>query len=243
MIAIFKKELSIFLSTLIGPLIICVFLLINGLLLWSNISEFNLLENSYLSLNSFFTLTPILFVLLVPAISMRIFTEEFNNSTFETLKTKPITSSEIVNGKILSVFSIVLLSLAPTFIYLITIFFISEDRNLIDYSGIFGSYIGLIMISLSFSSIGVFASSISKNQIVSLLAGISFSFILFYGSTFLSNMSMFKSIAFSLEKIGFLYHYNTLSSGQIQVSSIFYFLSISYLFSILSVHKINNLNV
>ena len=91
------------------------------------------------------------------------------------------------------------------------------------------------MISLSFSSIGVFASSISKNQIVSLLAGISFSFILFYGSTFLSNMSMFESIAFSLEKIGFLYHYNTLSSGQIQVSSIFYFLSISYLFSILSV--------
>ena len=90
MIALYKKELSVFFSTIIGPLIIGLFLLINGLLLWSNISQFNILENAYASMDAFFKLSPLLFLLFIPAISMRTFSEEYSAGTIETLITKPI---------------------------------------------------------------------------------------------------------------------------------------------------------
>ena len=243
MIAIFKKELSVFLNTLIGPLTICVFLLINGLLLWSDISRFNLLESTFITLNSFFSLTPVLFILFIPAVSMRVFTEEYTSFTIETIITKPISPKSIVYGKILAVFCIILLSILPTLIYIITNFVIAENNSDIDYSGILGSYIGLIMIALSFSSIGVFASANSKNQIISLFISVSIASFLFFGFNFLSNMDIFKSIAHSIEKIGFLYHYNILSKGLLHFSSIFYFGSIAYIFSILSIYKINKLDV
>ena len=243
MITICRKELSVFFNTFIGPLIICLFLLICGLLLWSDISEFNLLESTYITLNSFFTLTPILFIFLIPAVSMRVFTEEYTTATIEVLITKPISSYGVVHGKILSVFIIILLSILPTFIYVITNFLITENNSEIDYSGTLGSYIGLIIIAFTFSSIGVFASVISKNQIISLLIAIFISSFLFFGFNFLSNMDIFSSVAHSLEKLGFLYHYKLLSTGLLQFSSIFYFISIAYIFSLFSIYKLNELNV
>tara|TARA_B100002052_G_scaffold189922_1_gene173067 strand:- start:48369 stop:48893 length:525 start_codon:yes stop_codon:yes gene_type:complete len=174
---------------------------------------------------------------------MRVFTEEYTSFTIETIITKPISPKSIVYGKILAVFCIILLSILPTLIYIITNFVIAENNSDIDYSGILGSYFGLIMIALSFSSIGVFASAISKNQIISLFISVSISSFLFFGFNFLSNMDIFKSIAHSIEKIGFLYHYNMLSKGLLHFSSIFYFGSIAYIFSLLSFYKINKLDV
>jgi len=102
MITIFKKEVSVFFSTLIGYLIIGVFLLLNGVLLWSDFSKINILDSGYADMDIFFEIAPLLFLLFIPAVSMRVFTEEYANGTMETLVTKPITSLQIVLGKFLS---------------------------------------------------------------------------------------------------------------------------------------------
>ena len=230
MIALYKKELSLFFSTIIGPLIIGLFLLINGLLLWSNMSKFNLLDNAYASMDAFFTVSPLIFLLFIPAISMRTFSEEYNTGTIETLITKPIATYHIVIGKFLAILTLVVLSLLPTFLYIITMYFIGETEGNLDLAGIAGSYIGLFMLSSIFASIGVFASSLSNNQIIAFILGIMLSAIFYFGLDVLSEMQTLQPIDFILQKIGISYHYNIMSKGLLLVSDIVYFISISFLF-------------
>ena len=230
MIALYKKELSLFFSTIIGPLIIGLFLLINGLLLWSNMSKFNLLDNAYASMDAFFTASPLIFLLFIPAISMRTFSEEYNTGTIETLITKPIATYHIVIGKFLAILTLVVLSLLPTFLYIITIYFIGETEGNLDLAGIAGSYIGLFMLSSIFASIGVFASSLSNNQIIAFILGIMLSAIFYFGLDVLSEIQTLQPIDFILQKIGISYHYNIMSKGLLLVSDIVYFISISFLF-------------
>jgi len=230
MIALYKKELSLFFSTIIGPLIIGLFLLINGLLLWSNMSKFNLLDNAYASMDAFFTVSPLIFLLFIPAISMRTFSEEHNTGTIETLITKPIAAYHIVIGKFLAILTLVVLSLLPTFLYIITMYFIGETEGNLDLAGIAGSYIGLFMLSSIFASIGVFASSLSNNQIIAFILGIMLSAIFYFGLDVLSEMQTLQPIDFILQKIGISYHYNIMSKGLLLVSDIVYFISISFLF-------------
>jgi len=230
MIALYKKELSIFFSTIIGPLIIGLFLLINGLFLWSNISQFNILDNAYASIDSFFTISPLLFLLFIPAISMRTFSEEYNIGTIETLITKPIASYKIITSKFLAVLTLVIASIIPTFSYVITIFFLGETTGNLDLAGITGSYIGLLMLSSIFSSIGIFASSISDNQIVAFILGVTVSTIFYFGFDLLSMIKPLQSINMILQKTGISYHYNMMSKGLLLASDIVYFISVSFLF-------------
>ena len=179
MITLYKKELGGFFSTIIGPLIIGLFLLINGLLLWSNISEFNILDNTYASMDAFFIVSPLIFLLFIPAISMRSFSEEYNTGTIESLITKPIAPYKIVLGKFLAIFTLVVISIIPTFLYVITIYFIGETFGNLDLAGIFGSYIGLFMLSGIFTSISVYASSLTKNQVIAFILAIIISTIFY----------------------------------------------------------------
>ncbi|MEC9209194.1 MAG: ABC transporter permease subunit [Bacteroidota bacterium] len=234
MITLYKKELSVFFSTIIGPLIIGLFLLINSLVLWSNISQFNILDNAYASIDSFFTIAPLLFLLFIPAISMRTFSEEYNIGTIESLITKPITTNQIIASKFLAILTLVTASIVPTFLYVITIYFLGETPGNLDLAGIIGSYIGLLMLSSIFVSIGVFASSISNNQVISFILGIIISVIFYFGFDLLSKIQILESIAVTLQKIGISYHYNIISKGLLLVSDIIYFLSISFLFLKLS---------
>jgi len=240
MISLYKKEISVFFSTIISPLIIGLFLLINGLLLWSDLSQFNILDNAYASMDSFFTLSPLLFLLFIPAISMRTFSEEYNNGTMETLITKPIALYQIIISKFLAILTLIIASIIPTFIYVITIYFLGENLGNLDLAGIIGSYIGLIMLSSIFASIGIFASTLSNNQIVAFISGVVTSAIFYFGFDLLSQIQMLQSIDIVLRKIGISYHYNMMSKGLLQVSDIVYFISISFLFLKLSELVINN---
>ena len=147
MIAIYKKEISLFFGSLIGQLIIGVFLVINNLILWSDFSEFNILNNSYANMDVFFNIAPIIFLFLIPAISMKTFSEEYNVGTIENIITKPIPIYNIILGKYFSVLTIVFLAIIPTFISVISLYFLGEELGNLDLPAIFGSYLCLFLLS------------------------------------------------------------------------------------------------
>jgi len=240
MITLYKKEISIFFSTIIGYLIIGLFLLISSLILWHDISEINILDNAYASMDSFFSIAPLIFLLFIPSVSMRVFSEEFNTGTIETLITKPISSFEIVTAKFFAVLSLVIIAILPTITYVISIYFLGETTGNLDLAAVVGSYIGLILLSSIFSSISVYASSLSSNQIVAFILAIIMSSFFFFGFDILSQLPFLQIVDLTLQKIGISYHYNMMSKGLLKVSDLVYFLSVSLLFIKLTEIVINN---
>jgi ABC-2 type transport system permease protein len=230
MITLYKKEISIFFSTIIGYLIIGLFLLINSLILWHDISEINILDNAYASMDSLFSIAPLIFLLFIPSISMRIFSEEFNTGTFETLITKPISSFEIVTAKFLAVLSLVIIAILPTITYVISIYFLGETTGNLDLAAVIGSYIGLLLLSSIFASISVYASSLSNNQIVAFILAIIMSSFFFFGFDILSQLPYLQIVDLTLQKIGISYHYNMMSKGLLKLSDLVYFISVSLIF-------------
>ena len=230
MITVFKKEISVFFSTLIGHLIIGGFLLINGVLLWSDFSKINILDSGYADMDIFFEIAPLLFLLFIPAVSMRVFTEEYANGTMETVATKPITSLQIVLGKFLSVFSLVLLAITPTLIYVISIYYIGESVGNLDLAGILGSYFGLTLLCALFCSISIYASSIASNQIISFILAILLNTLFYFGFDILSELFFFQNIDLIIQQIGISFHYDMMSKGLLGLSDIIYFLSFTFLF-------------
>ena len=230
MITLYKKEISIFFSTIIGYLIIGLFLLISSLILWHDISEINILDNAYASMDSFFSIAPLIFLLFIPSVSMRVFSEEFNTGTIETLITKPISSFEIVTAKFFAVLSLVIIAILPTITYVISIYFLGETTGNLDLAAVVGSYIGLLLLSSIFSSISVYASSLSSNQIVAFILAIIMSSFFFFGFDILSQLPYLQIVDLTLQKIGISYHYNMMSKGLLKVSDLVYFMSVSLLF-------------
>lgn len=230
MITLYKKEISIFFSTIIGYLIIGLFLLISSLILWHDISEINILDNAYASMDSFFSIAPLIFLLFIPSVSMSVFSEEFNTGTIETLITKPISSFEIVTAKFFAVLSLVIIAILPTITYVISIYFLGETTGSLDLAAVVGSYIGLILLSSIFSSISVYASSLSSNQIVAFILAIIMSSFFFFGFDILSQLPYLQIVDLILQKIGISYHYNMMSKGLLKVSDLVYFMSVSLLF-------------
>jgi ABC-2 type transport system permease protein len=230
MIALLKKEISVFFSTLIGYLIIGVFLLINSILLWSDFSKMNILEYGYADMDIFFSIAPLLFLLFIPAISMSIFTEEYTSGTMETLITKPITAFNIVLGKFLAIFTLVLFAIIPTLIYVVNIYYLGEIIGNLDLAGIIGSYIGLIFLCSLFSSVSVYASSIVGNQIISFLLAILLNTLFYFGFDLLSEISLLQNIDLIIQQIGVSFHYDSMSKGLIKFSDVVYFTSFTFLF-------------
>ena len=230
MITLYKKEISIFFSTIIGYLIIGLFLLISSLILWHDISEINILDNAYASMYSLFSIAPLIFLLFIPSVSMRVFSEEFNTGTIETLITKPISSFEIVTAKFFAVLSLVIIAILPTITYVISIYFLGETTGNLDLAAVVGSYIGLLLLSSIFASISVYASSLSSNQIVAFILAIIMSSFFFFGFDILSQLPYLQIVDLILQKIGISYHYNMMSKGLLKVSDLVYFMSVSLLF-------------
>ena len=230
MIAVLKKEVSVFFSTLIGHLIIGGFLLINSVLLWSDFSKINILDSGYADMDIFFEITPLLFLLFIPAVSMKMFAEEYANGTMETLVTKPINSFQIVLGKFLAVFSLVLFAIIPTLIYVISIYYIGESVGNLDLAGILGSYFGLILLCALFASVSIYASSIANNQIVAFVLAILLNTLFYFGFDVLSEFSFLQNIDLIIQQIGISFHYDMMSKGVLKFSDIVYFLSFTFLF-------------
>jgi len=228
MLAILKKELNLFFASPIGYLVIAIFLIINGLFLWIFKGDYNILNAGFADLNSFFFITPWFFIFLIPAITMRSFTDEIKLGTIEILKTKPITSWQIIIGKYLGAFILIIIALVPTITYVITIIKLGNPVGNLDLGSTLGSYFGLLFIASAFTSIGLFTSILSNNQIVAFIIGVALSFFMFYGFEAIAELNITQNMA--IENLGLNAHFKSISRGLIDTKDIIYFISVTFFF-------------
>lgn len=230
MISLLRKELRSFLSSIIGYLVIVVFLLINSLFLWLFDGDFNLLNAGYAGMDSLFVLAPWVFMFLIPAITMRMFSDEKKGGTMELLLTRPLTDTQIILAKFIAGFILVLFALIPTLVYFYSIYQLGAPVGNMDIGGTIGSYIGLLLLGGSYVAIGLFASSITDNQIVAFIVALFISFFLFMGIDSLASFSWLGSAEYAVKQIGITAHYNSLSRGVIDSRDVVYFGSLMALF-------------
>ena len=234
MFALFKKEINAFFSTPVGYLIIAVFLLANSLLMWGFSSEYNVLDNGYAQMDSLFILAPILFLLFIPAVTMRLFADEHKEGTIELILTKPLTELQVVLAKYFAGLVLGVLSILPTLMHYISVYQLGETSGNLDSAGIFGSYIGLFFLASGFVAIGTFASALSKNQIVSFIIAIILSAFFYLGWDVIANGISDGKVELAIQYIGINSHYSSLSKGVIDSRDILYFISLNTLFILLT---------
>ncbi len=234
MFALFKKEINAFFSTHIGYLITAVFLLSNSLLMWGFRSEYNILDNGYAQMDSLFILAPIIFLIFIPAVTMRLFADEHKEGTIELILTKPLTEFQVVLAKYFAGLVLVILSILPTLVHYFSIYTLGEITGNIDSAGIFGSYVGLFFLASGFVSIGAFASAISKNQIISFVIAIIISAFFYLGWDVIASGISNGKIELAIQYIGINTHYMSLSKGVIDSRDIVYFISLNTLFVLLT---------
>lgn len=230
MFALFKKEINNFLSSLIGIMVIVVFLLITGLFLWVFKSDFNLLDYGYANLDGLFVLAPFVFMFLVPAITMRSFAEENRTGTIELLLTRPLSDLQIIIAKFLANVVLVLMALLPTLIYYYSIYQLGLEPGNLDSGGIWGSYIGLFFLGAAFVSIGIFSSSVTNNQILAFILSLFICGFFYLGFEFIYSLSLFGRVDLFIKQLGISSHYSSISRGVIDSRDILYFLSVIVLF-------------
>ncbi|MGB1309049.1 MAG: gliding motility-associated ABC transporter substrate-binding protein GldG [Oceanihabitans sp.] len=235
MFAILKKEINTFFASSIGYLVIAIFLLLNGLFLWVFKGEFNILDNGFADLSSFFLLAPWILIFLIPAVTMRSFADEKKQGTLELLLTKPISTLKITLGKYLGAFILIIIALLPTLLYVYTVHQLGNPIGNLDVGSILGSYFGLLFLVSAYTAIGVFASSITQNQIVAFIISVFSCFFFYIG---FEGLADFASSSF-LEQLGMNYHYKSMQRGVIDTRDVFYFLSVSIVFILLTVFSIN----
>lgn len=227
MIPILKKEFNSFFSSPIAYLVIGVFLLINGLFLWIFKDDFNILNAGFADLNPFFFLAPWVFLFLIPAITMKSFSDEFNQGTIELLKTNPISDWQIIMGKFWASLLLVVVALLPTLTYVYTIYSLGNPTGNLDFGSTIGAYIGLLFLASAYTAVGLFTSTLSKNQIVAFILSVFITFFLYYGFDAISN-SLNNSIY--VEKIGINAHFKSISRGVIDTRDLIYFISVTAFF-------------
>jgi len=227
MLSIFLKEINSFFNSLIAYIVIVVFLTGIGLFMWV-FPEFSVLEYGFADMNTLFIMAPYVFMFLIPAITMRTFAEEKKDGTMELLLTKPLTDWQIILGKYLSSLALVVFALLPTLVYYFSISSLGDPEGNIDSAAVTGSYIGLILLGAVFTSIGIFASVISTNQIVSFIIAVFFCFIVYQGFSYLSRIDALGEAASLVDQFGIAYHYDALSKGLIDSRDVLYFISIVF---------------
>jgi ABC-2 type transport system permease protein len=234
MIALLKKEIATYLSSLIGYVVIAVFLLITGLFLWIFQGEFNILDSGFSSIEPLFFISPWVFMFLIPAITMRSFAEEKRSGTIELLFTRPLTDLQIISAKYLAGLLLVIIAILPTLVYYITVYKLGSPVGNIDSGGTWGSYIGLLFLAAGYIAIGIFASSITNNQIVSFLFAAMMCFFMYTGFSSLASFELFGSLDNKIIKLGIQDHYNAMSRGLIDTRDVVYFIALIAIFLILT---------
>lgn len=230
MFSLFKKELLQFFGSLIAYMILVVFAFISGLFLWFFDGNMNVLTGGYASLSAFFDLAPWLYLFLIPAITMRLFSEEVRSGTMELLLTKPISIFRLILAKLLAAFFVVALTLILSLVYFYTVYQLGHPVGAIDVAATMGSYLGLLFLALIFLTIGLFASALSENQIVAFVAAVLLSFFLFSGFELLSDLMISTVWSSFLITLGISSHYDSISRGLLDSRDLFYFLTITVVF-------------
>lgn len=234
MYSLFVKEIRSFLSSLIGYIVIVVFLLAISLFMWIIRGGSNVLDNGYSNIDTLFAIAPWVFLFLIPAITMRSFADEKKSGTIELLLTRPLTDLQIIIAKYAAGFILVLFSLLPTLVYYYSVYRLGSPIGNIDSGGTWGSYFGLLLLGSSFVSIGIFASSLTDNQIISFILALALCFFCYIGFEQISSLSLFGKADTFIQALGINEHYNSLSRGVVDTRDITYFLSLNALFILLT---------
>lgn len=218
------KEINAFLNSLIAYIIIAIFLTGIGLMIWV-FPETSILDYGYADLGTLFSFGPYVFMFLIPAITMRMFAEEKKSGTLELLFTRPLHDWEIIVGKYLAGFLLVLFSLIPTLLYYFSTYHLGNPVGNIDTAGTMGSYIGLVLLGGVFTSIGIFSSAFTENQVISFIVAVFLCFIAFSGFNSIASINIWGKYSYTIDQLGILYHYNSMSKGLIDSRNLVYFLS------------------
>ena len=239
MLQIFNKEINSYLNSLIAYVVIAVFLTGMGLLMWL-FPETSVLDYGFAEMTTLFSLGPYVFLFLVPAITMRSFAEEKKAGTMELLLTQPVTDWQLIVGKFLAAWAVVLFALLPTLIYYFSVYRLGSPVGNLDSAGIFGSYIGLLLLGGVFTSIGIFASSLTENQVIAFILAVFLCFVLFTGFISLAALGGDSRIAYYLAQLGILYHYEAMSRGLIDSRNLVYFMTVIGLMLLLTQVVLNS---
>ena len=229
--AIGKKEWAQYFSGITGYLIIGFYLLINGLVLFV-LPNYNVLDFGYASLQVYFDFAPWFLIFLIPAITMHSFSDEYKLGTYEIISSLPIRPLQLVLGKFLGAYLIVLAAIAPTLLYAVVLDNLSAVGGL-DWGATLGAYFGLFFLAAAFTAIGIYASSTTKNNLVALLFSILLSLLLYKGFDWISGFTIFKNgFDFYLSQLGFSNHFRSMSKGVLTFQDSIYFISVLVLFTL-----------
>ncbi len=237
--SILLREIKSFFGSPIGYLVIAIFLLLNGLFLWVFEGEFNILNSGFADLSPFFTISPWILIFLIPAVTMRSFSDEKKQGTIELLLTKPITIWEIVSGKFFGAFLLIVIAIIPTFIYVYIISTLGMPEGNIDMGSTLGSYFGLLFLIAGYTAIGVFTSTLSENQIVAFILSVFLCFIFYFG--FQGVATFIKDFEDIIASFGMDSHFKSMARGVIDTRDVIYFVSITVVFLSMTVYKLKSL--
>ena len=234
MLAIFKREITSFLTSTSGYLVMGLFLVLNGLFLWVFKGPYNLFEYGFADLTTFFMLAPWIFLFLIPAIAMKSFSEEKKSGTLELLLIKPMTLPQLVLGKFFSILGLALITILPTLLYVLCISELGTITGNLDMGLVAGSYIGILLLLGTYSAIGIYASTLSENQIVAFLLALLLCFIGYYGFEAISTTIADGSTALMISHLGMKAHFEGIGRGVLDTRDLVYFLSITIFFLFLT---------
>lgn len=235
MFSLLVKEINSFLNSLIGYIVIIVFLLTISLFVWVFPgTEFNIPDAGYASIDPLFIITPWVYMFLVPAVTMRLFSEEKKSGTIEILLTRPMTELQVVMAKYLAGVVLVLFSLVPTLIYFFSVYTLGSPAGNIDTGSMWGSYIGLFFLGAGFVSIGVFSSAVSDNQVIAFIIAVFLCFFWYAGFDSVSAILGSGAVANVIYQLGINAHYSSMSRGVIDTRDVIYFISLVSLFIMLT---------
>ena len=237
--SIVLREIKSFFGSPIGYLVIAIFLILNGLFLWVFQGDYNILNSGFADLTPFFTLSPWILVFLIPAVTMRSFSDEKKQGTLELLLTKPLSVWEIVNGKFLGAVLLICIAIIPTFIYVATISRLGMPEGNIDMGSTIGSYFGLLFLIAGYSSVGIFTSTLSDNQIVAFIVAVFLCFFLYFGFGGLATVT--PTFSNFISALGMQDHFKSMSRGVIDTRDVVYFVSITFLFLSFTVYNLKSI--
>jgi ABC-2 type transport system permease protein len=238
MLAIFRREITSFFTTATGMLALGLFLAINGLLLWVFKGPYNVFDYGFADLSAFFMLSPFIFLFLIPALSMKSFSEEKKTGTLELLLMKPISPWELVLGKFFGIMVLGIIALAPTLVYVWCISALGTEIGNFDIGLVLGAYLGMVILLTAYTGIGLFASTLSENQIVAFLSAILLTLFAYLGFEAISGVLTDGGISLFIENLGMQAHYERMGRGIIDTRDVVYFLSLAVFFLFLTVTRL-----
>ena len=236
--SIVLREIKSFFGSPVGYLVIALFLLINGVFLWLFEGDYNILNSGFADMTPFFTLSPWILLFLIPAVTMRSFSDEKKQGTLELLLTKPLSIWVIATGKFLGAFFLIVIAIVPTFLYVYILSSLGQPEGNIDMGSTIGSYFGLLFLISSYTAIGIFTSTLSENQIVAFIIAVFLCFVFYFGFDGLA--TVFSEWSSYISLFGLQYHFKSMSRGVLDTRDILYFASVSVLFLSFTVYNLKS---